>query len=168
MPPLRPWGDFFLRRGFARPANFKKFQDIFISNLLYYQTNYLVVSTAVFIIPGFKEPVSMIKGLGALLGVFLFSVWAGEIQPLVYLKRWSPFAFLVTMFLVFDFFNLLVLYNETFALATYSSLSVLIPHASFRYRNIDEGQYHKEAEQLKGSPMGILLIGRVKKNTKMK
>uniref|UniRef100_A0A3B5LQS6 PRA1 family protein n=1 Tax=Xiphophorus couchianus TaxID=32473 RepID=A0A3B5LQS6_9TELE len=50
MPPFRQWGDFF--PGWKTPTDSIDFHDRLISNLLYYQTNYLLLSTAVYIIAG--------------------------------------------------------------------------------------------------------------------
>ncbi|XP_038141180.1 PRA1 family protein 3-like [Cyprinodon tularosa] len=164
MSPLKEWSDFFPGlKGFAFPNNFREFEERLISNLLYYQTNYLVLSTAVFILAGLKDPMGFITGLAVLFAVYLVLVWAGEIQPLLSLKRWRPLAFLITVIVV----NYVVIYSfariRKLAPPTSFILTVITPHVSFRNRGISEVAYMKEATGLGGSAMGILLMTRNKK-----
>uniref|UniRef100_A0A3Q2GPB5 PRA1 family protein n=1 Tax=Cyprinodon variegatus TaxID=28743 RepID=A0A3Q2GPB5_CYPVA len=58
---FKMWSDFFPGlKGFAFPNNFREFEERLISNLLYYQTNYLVLGTAVFILAGYVKCSSQI------------------------------------------------------------------------------------------------------------
>lgn len=53
--PLRPWTDFFPGSDrFAKPdtKDFTKWNNRVVSNLLYYQTNYLALVTSVFLLVG--------------------------------------------------------------------------------------------------------------------
>lgn len=55
LTPLRPWDDFFPgSERFAKPdfKDLAKWNNRVISNLLYYQTNYLVLAVVVFLIVG--------------------------------------------------------------------------------------------------------------------
>lgn len=55
LTPLRPWDDFFPGADrFAKPdvKDLAKWNNRVISNLLYYQTNYLALAVVVFLVVG--------------------------------------------------------------------------------------------------------------------
>lgn len=55
LAPLRPWDDFYPgSERFGKPdvKDLAKWNNRVVSNLLYYQTNYLVLAIAVFLIVG--------------------------------------------------------------------------------------------------------------------
>ncbi|XP_014908961.1 PRA1 family protein 3-like [Poecilia latipinna] len=160
MPPFRQWGDFF--PGWKTPANGTDFHDRLISNLLYYQTNYLVLSTAVYIIAGFKDPVGVGTGTAVMLAVFLLSACVGELPLIVGLKRRSPLTFLIIDIIAVHFVAKTFVGIRTFLSATAICLAVTVSHASLCNRNVNEVACIKEAQKLKGSPMGFLLKARGK------
>ncbi|XP_048403646.1 PRA1 family protein 3-like isoform X1 [Stegostoma tigrinum] len=56
--PLRPWDDFILGSArFAQPdfRDLAKWNNRVISNLLYYQSNYLVMAVCIFVLIGFRK-----------------------------------------------------------------------------------------------------------------
>ncbi|KAM4740725.1 PRA1 family protein 3-like [Anableps anableps] len=164
MPPLRHWGDFFPGwKSFARPTDSSNLHDRLMSNLLYYQTNYLVLSTPVYVISGFKDPVGVLTGMAIMLAVFLLSAWVGELQPVVSFKRWSPLGFLITLLVVIHLVTFKLVNGRIFLSANTISLAVTVSHASFCIRNMNEVTCMKEAQELKGTPMGFLLMARGRK-----
>ncbi|XP_005808540.1 PRA1 family protein 3-like [Xiphophorus maculatus] len=160
MPPFRQWRDFF--PGWKTPTDSTDFHDRLISNLLYYQTNYLLLSTAVYIIAGFKDPVGVGTGTAVMLAVFLLSAYVGELPPIVDLKRRSPFTFLIINIIVVHFVAKAFVGVGTFLSATAISLAVTVSHASLCNRKVNEVACIKEARELKGTPMGFLLRARGK------
>uniref|UniRef100_A0A7N5PAH0 PRA1 family protein n=1 Tax=Ailuropoda melanoleuca TaxID=9646 RepID=A0A7N5PAH0_AILME len=63
--PLRAWDDFIPGHDRFAVPDFKdisKWNNRVVSNLLYYQTNYLVVAATVFSIVGFLNPLKMLFG----------------------------------------------------------------------------------------------------------
>ncbi|XP_043977491.1 PRA1 family protein 3-like [Gambusia affinis] len=160
MPPFRQWGELF--PGWKIPTDSADFHYRLISNLLYYQTNYLVLSTAVYIIAGFKDPVGVGTGTAVMLAVFLLSAYVRELPPLVGLKRWSPLTFLIIDIIVVHFVAKAFVSVRTFSSATAISLAVTVSHASLCNRNVNKVACIKEAQELKGTPMGFLLRARGK------
>lgn len=76
--PLRAWDDFFPGSDrFARPdfRDISKWNNCVVSNLLYYQTNYLVVAAMISVV-GFLSPFNMILGGIVVVLVFTGFVWA--------------------------------------------------------------------------------------------
>lgn len=58
LTPLRPWDDFFPgSERFAKPdmKDLARWNNRVVSNLLYYQTNYLALAIVVFLIVGYVK-----------------------------------------------------------------------------------------------------------------
>nr|BAG63118.1 unnamed protein product [Homo sapiens] len=115
--PLRAWDDFFPGSDrFARPdfRDISKWNNRVVSNLLYYQTNYLVVAAMMISIVGFLSPFNMILGGIVVVLVFTGFVWAahdvrygghvGELFPYLHVWRshglcvWHYFSFAVDVY----------------------------------------------------------------------
>uniref|UniRef100_A0A8B9JAX6 PRA1 family protein n=1 Tax=Astyanax mexicanus TaxID=7994 RepID=A0A8B9JAX6_ASTMX len=96
--PLRPWDDFFPgAERFSRPdlQDLSKWNNRVISNLLYFQTNYLTVAVLVFIIVGFMNPLGMFLGGAVVTLVFMGAVWAGENKAVIKnFKKKNPTLFI--------------------------------------------------------------------------
>lgn len=130
-----------------------------VSNLLYYQTNYLVVAATVFSIVGFLNPLNMLLGMVVVILVFTAFVWASHNKDFIRkFKKHYPAAFVVTImvlsyFLISIFGGVMVfLFGITFP------LFLMFLHASLRLRNIKNKVENKmESIGLKKTPMGIIL-----------
>ncbi|XP_067398334.1 PRA1 family protein 3 [Emydura macquarii macquarii] len=162
LAPLRAWGDFFpgLER-FARPdvQDVSKWNNRVVSNLLYYQTNYLLLAAAVIAVVGFLSPLNMILGGTVVVLVFTGFVWASHNKDILRkFKKQYPTAFVVAIllssyFLISYFGGVMVfIFGITFPLL------LTFVHASLRLRNIKNKLENKmEGIGLKKTPMGIVL-----------
>ncbi|XP_076870152.1 ADP-ribosylation factor-like 6 interacting protein 5a [Brachyhypopomus gauderio] len=160
--PLRPWADFFPGSDrFAKPDlhDLPRWNNRVVSNLLYYQTNYLLLAISVFLIVGFTNPISMFTGAAVVASLFYGSVWAGENKAVIKsFKKENPtlFVFLVMVasYLVISLFGgVMVL-----LLGIKLPLLLIFAHASLRLRNMKNKLENKmESAGLKKTPMGILL-----------
>lgn len=162
LSPLRQWDDFFPgSERFGKPdvKDLSKWNNRVVSNLLYYQTNYMAMAIVVFLIVGFLNPIGMLMGMAVVSLVFLGSVWAGENKAVVKnFKRQNPTIFVIAVmgasyFLMSLFGGVMVFMSGiTFPLA------LIFAHASLRLRNMKNKLENKiEGAGLKKSPMGILL-----------
>ncbi|CAJ0919775.1 unnamed protein product [Ranitomeya imitator] len=158
--PLRAWDDFFPGSDrFSRPD----FQDIsrwnnrVISNLLYYQTNYLALAAAVVCLVSQSSqhaPGRQHRGPG-LLGF----VWTSHNKDAVRkFKKQYPTLFIMSIMLssyfVISMFGgvMVFMFGITFPLL------LMFVHASLRLRNIKNKVENKfENIGLKKTPMGIVL-----------
>ncbi|XP_015226442.1 PREDICTED: PRA1 family protein 3-like [Cyprinodon variegatus] len=162
LAPLRSWDDFFPgseRFGAPDVTNMTRWNNRVVSNLLYYQTNYLVLSIAVFLIVGFLNPVGMVTALVVVSIVFLGLVWAGENQAIIKsFKRQSPTVFVMVVMAASYMLTSLLGSVMTFMTAVTLPLILIMAHASFRLRNMkNKLQTKLECSGLKRTPMGILL-----------
>ncbi|KAM6927891.1 ADP-ribosylation factor-like 6 interacting protein 5a [Xenentodon cancila] len=162
LPPLRSWGDVFPgRERFGRPdtRDLTKWSHRVVSNLLYYQTNYLTSAAAAFLVVWLLNPLKIFTALVVVSGVSLGSLWAVQSRTTINnLQRQNPTAFVAAVVvggyvLIFVLGSLLV-----FMLAVSLPLSLVFAHASFRLRNMKNKLENKiECAGLKRSPMGIIL-----------
>ncbi|KAK1901067.1 PRA1 family protein 3 [Dissostichus eleginoides] len=142
--PLRSWEDFFPgSERFCKPdgKDLTRWGNRVVSNLLYYQTNYIAIALVAFIVVGCLNPEGMFAAMALGSAIFLGSVWAAENQDFMgSLKRVNPVVFgigLTSLPICF---------------------SVILAHASYRLRNMKNKMENKiEAVGLKRSPMGLLL-----------
>lgn len=162
LTPLRTWDDFFPGSDrFAKPdtRDLAKWNNRVVSNLLYYQTNYLALAVVVFLVVGFLNPLGMFVAMAVVSGVFVGSVWAGENKAVINnFKRQNPTAFVIAV-MVASYFVISILGSVmVFMSAVTLPLSLILAHASFRLRNMKNKLENKiEGAGLKRSPMGILL-----------
>ncbi|XP_070701289.1 ADP-ribosylation factor-like 6 interacting protein 5a [Pempheris klunzingeri] len=162
LAPLRPWDDFFPgSERFAKPdvRDVSKWSNRVVNNLLYYQTNYLVLAVLGFLFVGFLDPVGMLAAVAVVSAVFLASVWAGENRAAISrFKRTSPAAFIVGV-MAASCGVLSVLGSVTvFMSAVTVPLALVAAHASLRLRNLkNKVENRMEGAGLKRSPMGLLL-----------
>ncbi|XP_008277450.1 ADP-ribosylation factor-like 6 interacting protein 5a [Stegastes partitus] len=162
LTPLRPWDDFFPgSERFAKPdvKDLAKWNNRVVSNLLYYQTNYLAMAVAVFLIVGFLNPLGMFTAMAVVSGVFLGSVWTGENRAaLNNFKRQNPTAFIIIIMVASYVLISMLGSVMVFMSAITLPLALILAHASFRLRNMKNKLENKiEGAGLKRSPMGILL-----------
>ncbi|NP_001290772.1 ADP-ribosylation factor-like 6 interacting protein 5a [Esox lucius] len=162
LTPIRPWDDFFPGSDrFAKPdvRDLPKWNKRVVNNLLYYQTNYLVLAVMVFLIVGFLNPIGMFMGMAVVSLVFLGSVWAGENKAMIKdFKKQNPTLFVMAV-MVASYF-LMSLFNGVmvFIFGITFPLLLIFMHASLRLRNMKNKLENKiEGAGLKKSPMGIVL-----------
>lgn len=160
--PLRGWDDFYPgsdRFGKPDTRDLAKWNNRVVSNLLYYQTNYLVVAILVFLVVGFLNPVSMFTGAVVVASVFIGSVWAGENKAFIKkFKKENPSLFVFLVMVVSYFLMSLFGGVMVFLLGIKLPLLLIFAHASLRLRNIKNKLENKmESAGLKKSPMGIIL-----------
>lgn len=162
LTPLRSWDDFFPgSERFAKPDfnDMARWNNRVISNLLYYQTNYLLLAVAVFLIVGFLNPLGMFTAMAVVTAVFLGSLWAGDNKAVINnFKRQNPTTFVIVV-IVASYFVMTLLGSVTvFMTAITLPLILIVSHASFRLRNMKNKLGNKmELAGLKRSPMGLLL-----------
>ncbi|XP_072238940.1 ADP-ribosylation factor-like 6 interacting protein 5a [Leuresthes tenuis] len=162
LTPLRSWDDFYPgSERFARPdvKDLAKWNNRVVSNLLYYQTNYLVLAVAVFLVVGFLNPLGMFTAMAVVSAVFLGSVWAGENRAVINnFKRQNPTAFVIAVMVASYILISMLGSVMVFMSAITLPLALIFAHASFRLRNMKNKLENKiEGVGLKRSPMGILL-----------
>lgn len=159
---MRGWDDFYPgsdRFGKPDTRDLAKWNNRVVSNLLYYQTNYLVVAILVFLVVGFLNPVSMFTGAVVVASVFIGSVWAGENKAIIKkFKKENPSLFVFLVMVVSYFLMSLFGGVMVFLLGIKLPLLLIFAHASLRLRNIKNKLENKmESAGLKKSPMGIIL-----------
>lgn len=160
--PLRPWGDFFPgSERFARPdgKDLAKWNKRVINNLLYYQTNYLALVTAVLLIVGVVKPLETITAIGVVSIVFVVSVWAGENKATINnFKKQKPSAFVILVVVASCIFVSMLGSVMVFIWAITVPLILIFAHASCRLRNMKNKLEHMiDSSGLKKSFMGSLL-----------
>ncbi|XP_065135890.1 ADP-ribosylation factor-like 6 interacting protein 5a [Paramisgurnus dabryanus] len=160
--PMRSWDDFFPGSDrFAKPdtRDLAKWNNRVVSNLLYYQTNYLLMAIIVFMVVGFLYPVSMFTGLAVVASVFMGSVWAGENKARIKsFKKENPTLFV--FFVMVVSYLLISLFGGVMVLLFGIKLPILLifAHASFRLRNMkNKLENRMESAGLKKTPMSIIL-----------
>ncbi|XP_066474123.1 PRA1 family protein 3 [Tiliqua scincoides] len=162
LAPLRAWDDFIPGHDRFAVPDFKdvsKWNHRVVSNLLYYQTNYLVVAATVMSIVGFLNPMGMLLGGAVVALVFMGFVWASHNKDFIRkFKKHYPAAFVIVILLssyfLISFFGgvMVFMFGITFPLL------LMFAHASVRLRNIkNKVENQLENVGLKKTPMGIVL-----------
>ncbi|XP_040215140.1 PRA1 family protein 3 [Rana temporaria] len=162
MAPLRAWDDFFPGSDrFSRPdlKDISKWNNRVVSNLLYYQTNYMALAAAVICLVGFLSPFNMILGATVVILVFLAFVWTSHNRDIVKkFKKKYPTVFVMSIMLCSYFVISLCGGVMVFVFGISLPLLLMFIHASLRLRNIKNKLENKiESAGLKKTPMGIVL-----------
>ncbi|XP_068883998.1 PRA1 family protein 3 [Aphelocoma coerulescens] len=160
--PLRAWDDFFPGSDrFALPdlKDISKWNNRVVSNLLYYQTNYLMVAAALVSIVGFLSPLNMLIGGTVVVLVFLGFVWMSHNKDILRkLKKQYPTTFVVAIMLSSYFLISYLGDVMVFMFGITLPLLLMFVHASLRLRNIQNKLQNKmEGIGLKKTPMGFIL-----------
>ncbi|XP_076984860.1 PRA1 family protein 3 [Tamandua tetradactyla] len=160
--PLRAWDDFFPGSDrFARPdfRDISKWNNRVVSNLLYYQTNYLVVAAMMISVVGFLSPFNMILGGVVVVLVFTgFCLAAHNKDILRQMKKRHPTMFVMVVMLASYFLISMFGGVMVFVFGITFPLLLMFIHASLRLRNFKNKVENKlEEVGLKKSPMGIVL-----------
>ncbi|XP_044156771.1 PRA1 family protein 3 [Bufo gargarizans] len=160
--PLRAWGDFFPGFDrFGRPdfKDISKWNNRVVSNLLYYQTNYLALAAAVICLVGFLSPLNMLLGATVVTLVFMAFVWTSHNKDFVRkFKKQYPTLFVMSIMLSSYFLISIFGGVMVFVFGITFPLLLMFIHASLRLRNIKNKLENKsEAIGLKKTPMGVVL-----------
>ncbi|TKC46465.1 hypothetical protein EI555_017700 [Monodon monoceros] len=186
--PLRAWDDFFPGSDrFARPdfRDISKWNNRVVSNLLYYQTNYLVVAAMMISVVGehfrardlkkkpvgcisvlqaftinrFLSPFNMILGGIVVVLVFTGFVWAAHNKDILRrMKKQYPTTFVMVVMLASYFLISMFGGVMVFVFGITFPLLLMFIHASLRLRNLKNKLENKmEGIGLKRTPMGIVL-----------
>ncbi|KAB0403946.1 hypothetical protein E2I00_008015 [Balaenoptera physalus] len=160
--PLRAWDDFFPGSDrFARPdfRDISKWNNRVVSNLLYYQTNYLVVAAMMISVVGFLSPFNMILGGIVVVLVFTGFVWAAHNKDILRrMKKRYPTTFVMVVMLASYFLISMFGGVMVFVFGITFPLLLMFIHASLRLRNLKNKLENKmEGIGLKRTPMGIVL-----------
>lgn len=160
--PLRTLDDFLLESARFQVPNIKdmdKWGNRVINNLLYYQTNYFLMSVLMFLIVGVLHPTKMACGMMVVVtGFLIFCYVTNERRAASRFKKDHPILGIVLIlsggyFITYMLGSLLV-----FFFGILLPFSVTFVHASLRLRNIKNKFVNKmEGIGLKRTPMGIFL-----------
>ncbi|XP_050075641.1 PRA1 family protein 3 [Anopheles maculipalpis] len=166
LAPLRTLSDFLLESARFQLPNFQdweKWGNRVVNNLLYYQTNYFLMSAAVFLLVGLIHPMKVLLGL-SIIGVLVYvfvrffaqdarrSVGADPNQQP---NKWTVLGgTIVGSYLVLYLFDSVLIV----AFAILLPFSLTFVHASLRLRNIKNKITNAvEIVGVKQSPMGQFL-----------
>ncbi|XP_063150174.1 PRA1 family protein 2 [Candoia aspera] len=162
LPPVRALDDFLL--GSTRLAapdvrDLQRWHNRLINNLLYYQSNYLLLLGAGLLLGGYFQPMLIL--LSCILISLLFGgfIWAAESKaPMRRFRRSYPgtcfFAILGTAYFLVSLFE----GSATFLIFIALPIMLSLIHASLRLRNLKNKIENKiENIGLKRTPMGLLL-----------
>ncbi|XP_069793195.1 PRA1 family protein 3-like [Narcine bancroftii] len=160
--PLRPWDDFILGAArFAQPdfRDLAKWNNRVVSNLLFYQSNYLVVAICLFLLIGLMSPLEILLGGAVVTVIFTGSVWASENKAAIgHFKRQHPTFFVLAILMMSYFLISIIGGVMVFLLGITLPLFLIFVHASLRLRNL-QNKFENKMEEIgiKKTPMGILL-----------
>ncbi|KAM5149044.1 PRA1 family protein 3 [Mantella aurantiaca] len=160
--PLRAWDDFFPGSDrFSRPdfKDISKWNNRVVSNLLYYQTNYMALAAAVVCLVGFFSPFNMILGGTVVVLVFLAFVWSSHNKDIIRkFKKQYPTVFIMSILLCSYFVISMCGGVMVFVFGISLPLLLMFIHASLRLRNLKNKLENKmEDVGMKKTPMGIVL-----------
>nr|CAD7405106.1 unnamed protein product [Timema cristinae] len=160
--PLRSLDDFLLESARFQIPNVKdleKWGKRVVNNLLYYQTNYFLLSIIVFLLVGVMHPTQMLLGMLAVSVAFgLFCYFTNAKRSASRFRNNHPyFSMLVVLagiyFIVYMLGSVIV-----FIFGILLPVVVTFLHASMRLRNIKNKLVNKiEVIGLKKTPMGVFL-----------
>ncbi|KAG8436040.1 hypothetical protein GDO86_007225 [Hymenochirus boettgeri] len=160
--PLRTWEDFFPGTDrFSRPdfKDISKWNNRVVSNLLYYQTNYLAMVAAFICLVGFFNPFGMILGGTVVVLIFLGFVWVSHNKDFFRkFKKQYPTVFILSIMLSSYFVISLFGGVMVFMFGITFPMLLMFIHASLRLRNIKNKLENKmEGIGIKKTPMGIVV-----------
>ncbi|CAH1111824.1 unnamed protein product [Psylliodes chrysocephalus] len=160
--PLRPLGDFILEAARFQVPNVKdveRWGNRVTNNLLYYQTNYFLMSILIFIIVGVIHPIKMACGFVATAVIFMIFIYVtNEQASAARFKRKHP---IVSLFIIFAgcyFIAYMLQSLMVFLLGILLPVAAIFLHASLRLRNLKNKIVNKvENLGLRTTPMGFFL-----------
>lgn len=160
--PLRTLSDFLLESARFQIPNVKdleKWGNRVTSNLLYYQTNYFLVSILIFLIIGVIHPVKITCGFLVTGLIFLVFCWiTNERATASQFKRKHPIISVLLILTGGYFITYMLGSLLGFFFAILLPVSLTFIHASLRLRNLKNKITNRvETLGLKRTPMGIFL-----------
>uniref|UniRef100_A0A182MB11 PRA1 family protein n=1 Tax=Anopheles culicifacies TaxID=139723 RepID=A0A182MB11_9DIPT len=166
LAPLRSLSDFLLESARFQLPNFQdweKWGNRVVNNLLYYQTNYFLMSAAVFLLVGLIHPMKVLLGLTIIVAlVYVFVRFFAQdarrsvgADPNQQPNKWAVLAGTIAgSYLVLYLFDSVLIV----AFAILLPFSLTFVHASLRLRNIKNKITNAvEIVGVKQSPMGQFL-----------
>ncbi|KAF7243887.1 PRA1 family protein 2 [Varanus komodoensis] len=162
LPPVRPLDDFLLGSTRLAPPDLRDLQrwhNRVINNLLYYQSNYLLVLGAGLLLGGYFCPVLTLLSGALITLMFLGFVWAAENKaPVRRFRRNNPGTCVLAILAAAYFLVSLFEGSATFLFFIALPIMLILSHASLRLRNLKNKIENKiESIGLKRTPMGLLL-----------
>ncbi|XP_055609340.1 PRA1 family protein 3 [Uranotaenia lowii] len=167
LAPLRSINDFLLDSARFQLPNFQDFEkwgNRVVKNLLYYQTNYFLMSAAVFLLVGLIHPYKIVLGVSIILAlVYVFiRFFAAEARRSVgaVSGQEQPNKWLVLGGVIGGGYLVLFLFDAVLIVmfAVLLPFSLTFVHASLRLRNIKNKITNAiEIVGVKQSPMGQFL-----------
>ena len=160
--PFRPFNDFIGQaESYAIPdlKDLPRLNNRMTNNLLYYQTNYILVVLAFFVIMGIIHPAEFSTGLIMFFCLVCIYIYlTNRYTELQRLKRDKPFLSLLIIMLIsgilFRYLGSLLIFLFSICLP----LSLTLLHASLRLRNLKNKLANKvEMIGIARTPMGCLL-----------
>ncbi|CAG9820617.1 unnamed protein product [Phaedon cochleariae] len=160
--PLRSLDDFLLVAArFQVPTvnDLEKWGNRVTSNLLYYQTNYFLMSIFIFIIVGIIHPLKMACGFMAMAVIFMIFVYVtNEQQSAARFKRNHPVISVLIIFAGGYFVAYMLQSLLIFILGILLPITAIFIHASLRLRNIKNKLANRvESLGFTTTPMGFFL-----------
>ncbi|XP_033028878.1 PRA1 family protein 2 [Lacerta agilis] len=162
LPPVRALEDFLL--GSSRLAvpdvrDLQRWHNRVVNNLLYYQSNYLVVLGAGLLLGGYFRPLLTLLSAALVTLIFVGFIWTAENKASVRrFRRNYPGTCLLTILGSAYFLVSLLDGSATFLFFIALPITLTLIHASLRLRNLKNKIENKiESIGLKRTPMGLLL-----------
>ncbi|CAH0562359.1 unnamed protein product [Brassicogethes aeneus] len=161
--PLRPLQDFLLdsaRFQIPNVNDLEKWGNRVSSNLLYYQTNYFLLSFVIFAIVGVIHPVKMTCGFLATAVIFMIFLYVTNEKPAAaQFKQKHPIVSLLLVIGALYFLWYMLQSLLVFFLGILLPFSINFIHSSLRLRNLKNKIANKvETFGLTKTPMGMLLM----------
>jgi len=160
--PLRTIDDFIgaeARFQIPNIADLDRWSNRVLNNLLYYQTNYFVVFSIVFVLVGMINPTQLIVGMAATLSTLALLNYLSKNQAaFAGLRRRHPGICLTIMlvggYLIVSMIGSVMIFLFGIALP----ILLVFVHASLRLRNIKSKLWNRgESLGVISTPMGIIL-----------
>ncbi|CAG9831458.1 unnamed protein product [Diabrotica balteata] len=160
--PLRSLDDFLLEAARFQIPNVKdleKWGNRVTQNLLYYQTNYFLMSILIFIIVGVIHPIKMACGLLATAVLFMIFLYVtNEKVTAAQFKRKHPIISIIIVFAGAYFIAYMLQSLLVFLLGVLLPVAAIFVHSSLRLRNLKNKIVNKvENLGLRTTPMGFFL-----------
>ncbi|KAL8164258.1 UNVERIFIED_CONTAM: PRA1 protein 2 [Gekko kuhli] len=162
LPPVRPLEDFLLGSSRLAPPDLRDLQrwhNRVLNNLLYYQSNYLLLLGAGLLLGGYFRFLLTLLSTALVTLIFLGFVWAAENKaPVRRFRRNYPGTCLLAV--LGSAYFLVSLFDGSAAFLVFLALPIalVLLHASLRLRNLKNKIENKiESIGLKRTPMGLLL-----------
>ncbi|XP_063219958.1 PRA1 family protein 3 [Bacillus rossius redtenbacheri] len=160
--PLRSLDDFLLESARFQVPNLKdleKWQKRVVNNMLYYQTNYALLSIITFLLVGLVHPIKMLCGMFAVaVGIFLFYFFTSSKRSAMVFRKEHPYFSMIVMLSGIFVMVYMAGCVVVFVFGIFLPITVTFIHASLRLRNIKNKLVNKiEGIGLKKTPMGVFL-----------